>query len=203
MKLSLPLFVLLEGIDGTGKSTLAKGLYNHFQRQGIPAIMLAEPTRGKWGMKIREKLSGGLLGPEEQVDLFIKDREDDVKKNIIPSLRKNMMIIMDRYYFSNAAYQGAMGLTPEEIIRENRKRGFPEPDRVYLIDTDPETALERIRGRRDSDGLEVFERRHFLEKVRGIYLSLADDSFSIIDGGGSIGDITDRIINDITDRFGI
>ena len=180
-----PLFIVFEGIDGSGKSTQAEMLHALLKSRGIDAVRLAEPTGGKWGMEIRKMLRGDIvLSGEEQLEYFIKDREDDIQRNIIPAMRKKITIIMDRYYYSNAAYQGAAGLSPEHIIRENKKRGFPEPDRVYLIDIDPETALRRIDSR-TRGGREIFEKRVFLERVREIYRSLADEKFFLLDGSGS------------------
>jgi len=191
-----PRFIVFEGIDGSGKSTQCDILHERLIRRGIPAVKLAEPSDGPWGRRIREMLCDSPMFPaEEQLRLFILDRRDDAEKNIIPALQRGEVVVMDRYYFSNAAYQGAAGIPPERIIQENLAQGFPEPDRIYLIDIDPASALQRIFGR-ISRPAELFETESFLAKVRDIYLSLADERFLIIDGGRRIMDIADAILQD-------
>jgi dTMP kinase len=192
-----PLFIVFEGIDGSGKSTQARLLYESLLKMNVRCSLMAEPSQGEWGLKIRRMLSGEETPPAgEQLRLFLLDREDDVRLNIGPALDAGVSVIMDRYYFSNAAYQGAMGLPPEFIIAENRKRNFPEPRRVYLIDIDPDTALERIALRNNSSR-DIFEKSDFLHRVREILLSLADERFVILDGNSTPEDISSRILKDI------
>lgn len=202
MRLRLPLFILFEGIDGSGKSTLSELIYQHYKNMGVSAVKLMEPTDGVWGRRIREMLNGTEVpSPEEQLELFLCDREDDMRRNILPSLEGKKMIIMDRYYYSTAAYQGAMGLSPEYVLNENVKRGFPKPDRVYLIDIEPEKSLKRIAGRQAGDNGDLFEKRRFLEQVRHIYLAIADESFCILNGDAGIDELSQKIRSDIESHF--
>lgn len=204
MKLRLPLFILFEGIDGSGKSTLSDLIYQHYKNMGVSTVKLMEPTDGVWGQRIREMLNGTEIpSPEEQLELFLCDREDDMRRNILPSLKRNKMIIMDRYYYSTAAYQGAMGLSPEYVLNENVKRGFPKPDRVYLIDIEPEKSLKRIADRQAGDNGDLFEKRRFLEQVRHIYLSIADESFCILDGDAGIDELSEKVKLDIESHFAV
>ncbi|HOT46425.1 MAG TPA: dTMP kinase [Spirochaetota bacterium] len=194
-----PLFVVFEGIDGSGKSTQCDLLFGHAVSLGLPAVKLAEPTDGRWGRKIRAMLREKEMAPaEEQMRLFLLDRQEDAEKNIIPALRENRIIIMDRYYFSNAAYQGAAGMAPEQIIAENRKMNFPEPDRVYFVDLPPDRAMERVTVRSGGEQ-EVFEKESLLQKVRENFLSIADGRFLVLDGTGSIDEIFEVIRNDFND----
>jgi dTMP kinase len=188
---------VFEGIDGSGKTTQSEMLQRFFLDNGTESRLIMEPSEGKWGRKIREILkSDHMPHADEMLRLFIMDREDDVSNNILPCINGNISVILDRYYYSNAAYQGAMGLSPEHIISENRKKGFPEPDRVYLIDVTPETALERLAGRNSKEERELFEKSAFLKKVRDIYHTLAGENFLIIDGSGSIDEISTAIKGD-------
>ncbi len=193
-----PLFIVFEGIDGSGKSTQVDIVFDFIQERGILSVKLREPTDSEWGKEIRQRLLGDEEFPVmEQLSLFIKDREHDAQMNIIPALNENKLIIMDRYYFSNAAYQGAMGLSWKDVIAENRKRNFPEPDRVYLIDITPEKAMERIIARNQGNSPDQFEKISFLEEVRTAYHKMSDERFCIIDGSGSVGEVTEIIKQDL------
>lgn len=201
MKLKLPLFIVIEGIDGSGKSTISDKIYKYFIKRGIQAEKFFEPTDGEWGQKIRRLLKDDGAKPEQLVNLFILDREDDAVKNIYPNLNKNKMIIMDRYYFSNAAYQGAMGISPHYILNENMKKKFPRPDRVYLIDIDPDIALSRVSKRNRGKEKDIFEKKEFLKNVRDIYLSIVDETFVVLDGTLDIKSNFDLILQDIEKNF--
>jgi dTMP kinase len=200
MKIKLPIFILFEGIDGSGKTTLSKLLFQYFSSNGIPAVLDHEPTDSQWGNRLRIRLQQNIAEADELLELFIKDREDDVNRIIQPSLNSGKAVILDRYYYSNAAYQGAMGISPVSIIQENTKRNFPKPDRTYFIDISPELAIERINSRNNQT--EIFEKAEFLKKVREIYLNFADESFIIIDGSKTTKIIMDFILDDITQNFG-
>lgn len=176
------MFIVFEGIDGAGKSTQCTRLYNYIAQTGINVKRLAEPTDGPWGRKIREALRSGLPMPrDEQVELFIRDRMDDFSTNIRPCMEQGISIIMDRYFYSNAAYQGMDGLSPRDIISMNIDKGFPQPDRVYFIDLAADKAMSRVKSR-SGENTELFEKQSFLEKVRENFLSIADSRFLVVDG---------------------
>jgi dTMP kinase len=197
MKIISGKFIVFEGIDGSGKSTLAGLLYDHFVSSNYPAVKGYEPTEGRWGKEIRKLLRNENPPPiKEQMRLFLLDREEDAQKNIIPSLKKGINVILDRYFYSNAAYQGAMGLRPWDIIEENVRRGFPVPDRIYLVDLDPETALKRII-KSNRDGTDSFEKNNFLKRVREIYLSISDERFLKLDGSKEPHELLEIIKEDL------
>jgi len=199
-----PVFIVFEGIDGSGKSTQAGMFHAYLRSLHMDPILLMEPSTGEWGKKIRTLLSGSIVPPvEEMLELFLRDREDDSRRNIIPALDSKKSVVMDRYFHSNAAYQGAMGLEPDRILSENRRRSFPEPDRVYFIDIPPGTALRRISERNRGEHRDIFEKKTFMEKVREIFLAMADDTFLIIDGEKPEHEIHAMIIEDFQNRFDI
>ncbi len=190
-------FFVFEGIDGAGKSTQSAKLHALALELNIPVKKLFEPTGGIWGRKIREMLAGSTPLPvEEQIELFIKDREEDYALNIAPSISCGTSIVMDRYFYSNAAYQGSEVITPAQIIEMNLQHGFPIPDRVYFIDLAPVDAMKRIEKRNSSGQRDLFEKRSFLENVRKNFLEIADKSFLIVDGSRSDEEIFTIIKDD-------
>lgn len=181
----MPRLVVFEGIDGSGKTSLSQLFLDHLRAAGTKAAWLREPTDSPLGDRIRrlaqEKES---VPPRRELELFIQDRRWDVEHNILPALGAGTTVIMDRYYYSNACYQGARGLDMEEILRANREFA-PEPDLVLIIDVDVERALERI-GRGRATVAKLFEKKEFLEKVRANYLSLRGANLAVIDGNPAL-----------------
>jgi dTMP kinase len=168
------LFIVLEGIDGTGKSTQAKQLAEWFREQGREVIASREPTDGPWGTKIRATAATGRLSPEEELDYFLRDRREHVEQLIAPALAAGKVVILDRYYFSTMAYQGSRGVDPTEIRRQNEAFA-PVPDLLFILDLDVDTALTRIGGRGDTAN--EFEKHESLAKCREVFLSLAGEAF--------------------------
>ena len=186
------LLVVLEGIDGSGKSTQAKLLVRRLAARGIRTVLFREPTRGKWGRLIREKARrAGSLTPEEELDLFVKDRRENVERNLEPALAAGKTVVLDRYYFSTVAYQGAKGIDPGRIRRMNERFAI-RPDLVFIVDIEAGRGLARIggRGRRD----ELFEREDYLARVREIFKGFRGRKFVHIDGKREIRDISDEIL---------
>ncbi|MCB1130859.1 MAG: dTMP kinase [Verrucomicrobiae bacterium] len=183
--------IILEGIDGTGKSTQAKRLGAWFEARGREVVLGREPTDGPWGRKLRESAATGRLSPEDELEYFLKDRRQHVEEVIQPALDAGKVVILDRYYFSTMAYQGARGFDPAEIRRKNEEFA-PRPDLLVILDLDVETALERIGSRGDTAN--EFEKRESLQRCREIFLSLADEPFArVVDSGSSLDDVAAAI----------
>jgi dTMP kinase len=197
MRLSKGILIAFEGIDGSGKSTHAKILYDDLIARGFDAVFLKEPTNGMWGDKIRKIAKFGREGisPKEELDYFINDRIEDVQNNIGPSLRAKRIVIMDRYYISTMAYQGAILGNPEEIRQLNEKFA-PLPDAVFLLDLEPDIAISRIIKGRDivSPG---FEQEDYLRKVRAIFNDLNFPGLRRIDAMLDVRQIKDEIYGDV------
>lgn len=186
------LFIVIEGIDGTGKSTQARRLGDWFASQGREVVLSREPTDGPWGRKLRESASTGRLSPQDELDCFLKDRRQHVEEKIAPALREGKVVILDRYYFSTMAYQGARGFDPAEIRRMNEAFA-PRPDLLLILDLEVDAAHERIGHRGDSTN--EFEKRESLQRCREIFLSLRDEPFvRLIDSSGSLDDVAGRIL---------
>ncbi|MBC8288488.1 MAG: dTMP kinase [Nitrospinae bacterium] len=192
--------IVFEGIDGTGKSTQCRLLAESLHERHVPHISLAEPTRGTWGMKIRKLLSEGREGisPQEELSWFVNDRREDIERNIMPALQSNKVVLMDRYYFSTAAYQGALGLDPEQIRLENETFA-PVPDRALIFLTSPEICLERIESSRDQKS--AFEKLDYLQNVQNIFKSFTGPNIRFIDSVGSLSEVHEKVLAEIEDLF--
>jgi dTMP kinase len=185
------LFIVIEGIDGTGKSSQARRLGEWFVSQGREVVLSREPTDGPWGKKLRESAATGRLSPEEELQYFLNDRRQHVEEKIAPALAAGKVVILDRYYFSTMAYQGARGFDPTEIRRMNEEFA-PVPDLLLILDLDVDTAHARIGHRGDSTN--EFEKHDSLTRCREIFLSLKDEPFArVIDSSGSLDEVSERI----------
>jgi len=168
MKLDKGYLIALEGVDGTGKSTQCALLADYLESAGYPVVRLREPTQGVWGQKIRKILTEGRgnVTPEEELQYFINDRKEDVELNIAPALEQGKIVLIDRYYYSTAAYQGALGFDPVKIIEDNEAFA-PRPDLLLIIEVSLDESFRRIEEGRDE--ISSFEKRDYLEKVRVIF----------------------------------
>lgn len=185
------ILIVFEGIDGSGKSTQAEILLERLQEEDFNVVYFREPSKGKWGRKIKKKaLHPDSLTAEEELDLFLKDRRENVEKNLKPALKKKRVVILDRYYYSTIAYQGAKGID-EKLIRRMNEEFVVEPDLVFIFDIDPQKGLERIENRRKKDRL--FEREDYLVKVREIFRSFKGEKFVHIDALKSKEEISKEI----------
>ena len=194
------LLIVFEGIDGSGKSTQCRMLADLLNKKGIANISFAEPTRGKWGMKIRQLLAKGRNGisADEELEWFMNDRREDVEQNIEPALRAGKVVLMDRYYFSTAAYQGALGFDPQEIKAENEKFA-PVPDRVLVFHNSPEKSLERIESSRE--GKSAFEKRDYLIEVQKVFRSFTGSNIRFISSDPSVEKVHEQVLREVQDLF--
>jgi len=177
--------IAVEGIDGSGKTTIVKFLAEELKRRGYNVVTFKEPTDSEWGKKVKQ----AKLKPEEELELFLKDREWNVKNNIIPALKSGKIVVLDRYYYSTIAYQGARGIDPELIKKLNER--FPKPDIVILLDVSPEIALRRIKVRGEPD---KFEKIEFLRKVRENFLKLKGENVFIINAELDLDTVKEKVL---------
>jgi len=194
MLIKSPMLIVFEGIDGSGKTTISKMLFSYLKKKKYNTVWFREPSDSKWGKKIRDLAqSKDSIPLEEELNYFIEDRKINVRINIKPALKNNKIVILDRYYFSTACYQGARGMDIENIIKINRKFAS-EPDIIFIIDVNVKIALERIKKNRQSKA-KLFEKKEFLEKVRKNYLNLNNKNIKIIDGNNELNTVFNDIKN--------
>jgi dTMP kinase len=191
MSLHKGLLIVLEGIDGSGKSTQAELLLEYLRRRGLDALSFREPSAGRWGKEIKRKARRpDSLTPEQELDLFLKDRKENVRRNLEPALRRRKVVVLDRYFYSTIAYQGAKGIDRQRI-RELHKPFVIEPDLVFILDLVARKGLARIKNRPDKDRL--FEREEYLVKVRKIFRSLKGKNIVHVDASAPPDQIARKI----------
>lgn len=158
------ILVVLEGIDGTGKSTQIQRLQKALESRGHAVAALREPTDGPHGREIRRMAAEGRADPQRERALFVADRREDVAQNILPALQSGAIVLLDRYYYSTMAYQGARGVDPQAIERENEAFA-PRPDLLVILELPVEEALKRVRQGREN-GPDLFEHAEYLAQVQ-------------------------------------
>jgi dTMP kinase len=163
------LLIALEGIDGSGKSTQARLLAAALKRLGREVVLTREPSEGRAGRKLRRYLAGSSrhLSPAAELALFVCDRREHVAAIIRPALKAGKTVITDRYYYSSAAYQGALGLDPEQILALNETFA-PRPHRVFILSLPVAVALRRLASQ-GGGARQLSESPQYLPRVAAIY----------------------------------
>ncbi len=189
------MLIAFEGIDGTGKSSQIEFLAAALRKMGQQVLCTREPTDGEYGRRIRELyVRRDQVSREEELELFLADRREHVAQIIQPSLDRGQVVLTDRYYFSTVAYQGANGMDPDDILRQNDFA--PRPDLVLLIDLPVSESLRRITRNR-GDIPNTFEQADYLQRVKAVFDQLADPFIKRIDGMGSIAEVHKRIMTEV------
>jgi dTMP kinase len=179
--------ITFEGIEGCGKSTLAKELYEYLKSKNYKVIFTREPGGGKLGEKIREiLLSNEFEIPDySELFLFLASRYEHTKNVIIPRLKEGYFVISDRYMDSTIAYQGygrKIDLKLLEKLNEIATLGI-KPDLTFLIDLPEEISFNRLKDK-ILDRIES-EEIEFYKRVRFGYIEIARNEplrFIILDG---------------------
>ncbi len=190
-----PLFVVLEGIDGSGKTSAISKVREHLESLGHKVMITMEPTKGAIGNLVAETDD---LTPESEALLFTADRACHTKE-ISGWLEEGYDVICDRYYASTLAYQSASGLDRDWLYSINSKV-IMEPDVHILLDIDPEVSLTRVDKR--GEKVSRFEKLDYLRKVRAAYLEIAESyELTVLDASRSKDDVLKDIIELIDGRI--
>lgn len=200
--------ITFEGIDGSGKTTQAILLHKRLISSGHNAHLLREPGGTVIGEKIRSILldtSFSDMCPQAELFLYLAARSQITSTMIIPALSRGDHVIMDRYIDSTVAYQGyARGLCIDEMIRLNKNatNGLM-PDITFIIDCDPDIAIQRIASnpdRLESEGI------NFMRKVREGFIKLHGynkQRIIICDGNREIREIENDVLYHFKKKFNI
>lgn len=186
------LFIVFEGIDGTGKSTQLHLLAEKMQQLGFAVVETREPTDGSYGRKIRELfVNREKVSQEQELDLFIADRDEHVRRVIGPALAEGCVVVCDRYYLSTVAYQGANGMDIDLIMDKNKS--FPVPDLAVILEIEPAESIFRIRNHRNEKP-NTFEEESNLQKVAAIFNAMQMPYIKRINGSDSIENIHQQVV---------
>ena len=186
-------FIVIEGLDGSGKSTQAKLLVARLKKSHR-AVYTAEPSRGKIGRFIRNSILYSNARPPTLIEtlLFAADRVDHVQNEITPALGRGKLVISDRYVYSSLAYQGSAGLDLKwiETVNENALK----PDLALFIDVNPAIVLSRLKRKKS-----VMENLETQRKVREVYLRYVDKgNLTRIDGNKLKNEVAEQIFVAVT-----
>jgi dTMP kinase len=187
MSMTRPLFLSLDGIDGTGKSTQCNMLVEALRKRGREVTFCVDPGGTELGARLREVLLKGEyeLAPKAEAMLFMASRAQLIMEVIRPALERNEVVVSDRFLLANVVYQGhAGGLDPHNLWDVGKFAADNLlPDLTVVLDLPVEEAEAR-RGR-PADRMEK-RSREYHEKVRqGFLLEAAADPVRIhvVDAG--------------------
>lgn len=185
--------ITLEGIDGSGKSTICRLLQDDNLSQ---CVFTREPTTSWLGDAVNRALRSDTDHIAELM-LFLADHADHISRLIRPSLEKGSNVISDRYSASRCAYQGATlaGLfnDPLDWVRSLHKGWTIDPDLIVLFDIDPAVAVKRCGDRGEQS---KFEKIEFLKTVRSNYLRLAAEDrekFVVINADRPLNEVKEEV----------
>lgn len=194
------LFIALEGIDGSGKSTQVKLLAAAMTACGHKVYSTFEPTDGMIGTVLRNILKGNIKADHRVIaGLFLADRLDHLlneETGIVKKMQEGYTVITDRYYFSSYAYHGTH-MDMDWVIDANKMCAqILKPDLNIFIDVPPEVSMQRINAGREST--ELFETLESLKNVRAKYMEAFEklkyaEKIITIDGNRQANEIADDI----------
>lgn len=190
-------FICIEGIDASGKSTQAHWLVRNLRRRGFDAIYTTEPSKGEVGSFIRRYVLRRRRRVPAVVEalLFAVDRVDHVESKIEPALESGKIVVSDRYLYSSLAYQGAAGLDIGWITQINRM-ALP-PDLAIYIDVPPEVVVKRMRRRRS-----VMENLENQRRVREVYMKFVRERrLVLVDGNRPASEVAQNILAVVLKRL--
>jgi dTMP kinase len=194
-------FVTFEGIDGSGKTSVARITAERLRRRKLPVVLTTEPTRTWLGDAVKRSY-GEPVSSFTEAFLFMADRATHTVR-IKDMLGRGKMVISDRYCDSTFAYQAVRlkGLVrdPMNWLKRTSKPFIIEPDMTILLDIDPRSGLKRIAARKKKVH---FENASFLRQVRRNYLALARERrFVVLDASRSLDEVVEDSVDVISLRL--
>jgi len=208
------MFITLEGIEGSGKTTALARLVAYLEARGRVCRVTREPGGTPFGQRLRSILldpDSDTIDPRAELLLYCADRAQHVHTVIQPALDAGEIVVCDRYRDATLAYQGGARGLGMEVIRALHGLVLPPlmPDVTFLFDLDPRIGLRRawaaVNGgeRRRSESRFESEALTFHESVRQNYLALARDEpgrFVILDAARAPGEVAEQMLAALVHR---
>lgn len=193
-------FIVLEGIDGSGKSSQIAPLVARLEGLGVPCRADREPTARPVGSLIRRALTGQTpLDPRVIAALYAADRLDHLvneENGLRAAIDRGITVVSDRYYFSSYAYH-SVDVDMDWVIGANSlSADILRPTVTVFLDVSAEEAMARIRRNRDHE--ELFEKEERLRKTRELYFQAFErlrdvENVAVVDGSGAPEEVAQRI----------
>ncbi len=193
-----PLFIVFDGMDGTGKTTQMHRLCERLATDGMDTVLTSEPSASEDGRRLRRALSGQEpAGNSRLAALFLLDRIGH-NEEIAGWLSEGKTVISDRYYYASMAYQGVDGSFSWVADMNLHCPDIRKPDGCILLDMDPDESMARIRAGRTSDELEIYETVAQQEKIRARYARVTEhlkdrELILTVNAAGSIEEVSERV----------
>jgi dTMP kinase len=187
------IFLVIEGLDGSGKTTQAALLAGKF-KNNYNILLTAEPSHGKIGTFIRESClyENTRLPTEAEALMFAADRIEHMYSEVKPALEEGKLVICDRYIYSSLAYQGNSGLSLEWIKTINARA--LQPDICIFIDVPPEKVIERLQRKKS-----VMETLETQQKVREVYMKYVEKGELVrVDGDKEVAQVAEELFKTVS-----
>jgi dTMP kinase len=195
-------FFVLEGLDGSGKTTQASRLAGWLSENGKPCFATRQPSDDHIGTLAREATYGAFAAENETLALlFAAEHYQHYCGKILPALTRGEFVVCDRYYYSNFVYQGVDDATLQRIFAYNQAvMTAKTPDAVIFVDVPPEECMRRITANREQ--ISIFETSEKLKTQHKRYMELFErlrgqENIIIVDGNANEDTVFSQIVNKI------
>lgn len=200
-------FIVVEGLEGAGKSSAMASIASHLQAKSIRTETVREPGGTPLAEKLRELVKqewDEQLVPSTELLLMYASRVQLVENVIKPALAANRWVIGDRHDLSSRAYQGGGRELGDKVLTTLKDLVLPnfEPDLTIILDIDPEVGLERARSRGELDRIEQ-EDLAFFVRTRERYLEIAqrEPNIVVVDAGQSFPQVQSALLQQLEERL--
>lgn len=192
-------FIVFDGLPGSGKGTQIKKAFEYIfdkSKKYDNILVTDEPTNGPHGLKLRElfKQQKNALDLKNEIfGAFVDDRAWHIENTIVPALKKDFVVLCDRYKYSSIAYQTVQGTDFEKCFSAHKD--FLAPDLALIFDVDPIEANKRIHSADDEkrEQSDNFRELEFVKNLRRYFLDLPkllpNENIAIIDANKRIEDV--------------
>lgn len=196
-------FIVFEGTDGSGKSTMLEEVRQHLTVKGIDACFVYDPGGTEIGQQLRKVLlnpANEAMTPLTELLLYSASRAQLVGEVIRPALEAGKVVISDRFIYSTLAYQGVSGELDDQTLRSvvNTGCGGLEADHVIYLDIPAEDGLKRAG--KNPDRMEqkgVFYMEEVRQRYLGMFEAMPQSRASIIDATNSILEVKKEVLEKI------